>query len=87
MPYSHSDAVSFIWSVCNIIRDQGWHQSDYGDLILPFTVLRRLDAAAAPKRGVARDKRSKAEKGTTYLHPACQATQLSVGLSEVRVSI
>lgn len=57
MPYSHSDAVSFIWSVCNIIRDQGWHQSDYGDLILPFTVLRRLDAAAAPKREVARAKR------------------------------
>lgn len=57
MAYSHHEAVSFIWSVCNIIRDQGWHQSDYGDLILPFTVLRRLDAAAAPKRRVAREKR------------------------------
>lgn len=57
MPYSHSDAVTFVWSVCNIIRDQGWHQSDYGDLILPFTVLRRLDAAASPKREVARAKR------------------------------
>lgn len=54
--YSHDEAVSFIWSVCNIIRDQGWHQSDYGDLILPFTVLRRLDAAAAPDRSAARSK-------------------------------
>ena len=52
--YSHSEAVSFIWGVCNIIRDQGYHQSDYGDLILPFTVLRRLDAAAADDRDKAR---------------------------------
>ena len=44
--YTHTEAVSFIWSVADIIRDAGYHQSDYGDVILPFTVLRRLDQAS-----------------------------------------
>lgn len=51
--YQHADAVGFIWSVANIIRDQGYHQHEYGDVILPFTVLRRLDQAAAASRAIA----------------------------------
>jgi type I restriction enzyme M protein len=50
MTYTHTEAVNFIWSVADIIRDAGYHQSDYGDLILPFVVLRRLDQAAADTR-------------------------------------
>lgn len=48
--YTHTEAVSFIWSVADIIRDAGYHQSDYGDVILPFTVLRRLDQASQQTR-------------------------------------
>jgi type I restriction enzyme M protein len=57
--YQHADAIGFIWSVANIIRDQGYHQHEYGDVILPFTVLRRLDQAAAPTRARAIETREK----------------------------
>ncbi len=33
---------SFIWSVADILRGD-YKQSEYGKIILPFTVLRRLD--------------------------------------------
>jgi type I restriction enzyme M protein len=32
---------SFIWSVADLLR-ANYKQSDYGKVILPFTVLRRL---------------------------------------------
>ncbi len=35
---------SFIWSVANLLRGD-YKQSEYGKVILPFTVLRRLDCA------------------------------------------
>ena len=33
---------SFLWSVADLLRGD-YKQSDYGKVILPFTVLRRLD--------------------------------------------
>ena len=33
---------AFIWSVADLLRGD-YKQSDYGKVILPFTVLRRLD--------------------------------------------
>jgi type I restriction enzyme M protein len=35
---------SFIWSVADLLRGD-YKQSDYGKVILPFTVLRRLDCS------------------------------------------
>ena len=37
-----SNSVSFIWSIADILRGS-FKQSEYGRVILPFTVLRRLD--------------------------------------------
>ncbi len=37
-----SNLSSFIWSVADLLRGS-YRQSDYGKVILPFTVLRRLD--------------------------------------------
>ncbi|MGR9106930.1 MAG: type I restriction-modification system subunit M N-terminal domain-containing protein, partial [Gammaproteobacteria bacterium] len=37
-----SGKVGFIWSVADLLRGD-YKQSDYGKVILPFTVLRRLD--------------------------------------------
>ena len=34
--------ASFIWSIAELLRGD-YKQSDYGKVILPFTVLRRLD--------------------------------------------
>jgi type I restriction enzyme M protein len=39
---SQSNLSAFIWSVADLLRGD-YKQSDYGKVILPFTVLRRLD--------------------------------------------
>ena len=38
----------FIWSVANLMRGD-FKQSEYGNLILPFSVLRRFDAKLTDK--------------------------------------
>jgi len=44
-----SEKVSFIWSVADLLRGD-YKQSEYGRVILPFTVLRRLDQVLAKTR-------------------------------------
>lgn len=39
---SNTNLSSFIWSVADLLRGD-YKQSEYGKVILPFTVLRRLD--------------------------------------------
>jgi type I restriction enzyme M protein len=39
--------AAFIWSVADLLRGD-YKQSEYGRVILPFTVLRRLDCVVAP---------------------------------------
>jgi len=40
---------AFIWSVADLLRGD-YKQSEYGRIILPFTVLRRLDCVLAPTK-------------------------------------
>lgn len=44
-----SDKVNLIWSVADLLRGD-FKQSEYGRVILPFLVLRRLDQVLAPTR-------------------------------------
>jgi type I restriction enzyme M protein len=44
-----SSLSSLIWSVAELLRGD-YKQSDYGKVILPFTVLRRLDCVLAPTK-------------------------------------
>jgi len=46
---NHQALSSFIWSVADLLRGD-YKQSEYGRVILPFTVLRRLDCVLAPHR-------------------------------------
>ncbi len=46
---NHSDKVSFIWSVADLIRDT-FKRSKYQDVILPLTVLRRIDCVLQPTK-------------------------------------
>src|SRR6266480_1160093 len=46
---NHGEIVSFIWSVADLIRDS-FKRGHYQDVILPLTVLRRLDCVLAPTR-------------------------------------
>ena len=43
---NHQSLSSFIWSVADLLRGD-YKQSEYGRVILPFTVLRRLDCVLA----------------------------------------
>ena len=46
---NHSKIVSFIWGVADLIRDS-FKRGKYQDVILPLTVLRRLDCVLAPTK-------------------------------------
>src|SRR5215213_7639894 len=53
---------SFIWSVADLLRGD-YRQSEYGKVILPFCVLRRLDCVLEPTKATVLaelDKRTKA---------------------------
>src|SRR4051794_3280797 len=43
------DKANFIWSVADLLRGD-YKQSDYGKVILPFTILRRLDCLLEPTK-------------------------------------
>ena len=49
MSTTNTRLASFIWSVADLLRGD-YKQSEYGKVILPFTVLRRLDCVLAPTK-------------------------------------
>jgi hypothetical protein len=48
-PSGKQNLSTFIWSVADLLRGN-YKQSDYGKMILPFTVLRRLDCVLEPSK-------------------------------------
>jgi type I restriction enzyme M protein len=50
---THQKMAADIWSVADLLRGD-YRRSEYGHVILPFTVLRRLDAVMAPTRAAVR---------------------------------
>ena len=46
---NHSEIVSFLWGVADLIRDT-FKRGKYQDVILPLTVLRRVDCVLAPTK-------------------------------------
>src|SRR5206468_10125707 len=46
---NHGQIVSFIWGIADLIRDT-FKRGKYQDVILPLTVLRRLDCVLAPTK-------------------------------------
>ena len=60
---NHQALSSFIWSVADILRGD-YKQSDYGKVILPFTVLRRLDCVLeSTKANVLAELEAKTKQG------------------------
>jgi type I restriction enzyme M protein len=47
------ETISFIWDVANLIRDT-FKRGEYADVILPFTVLRRVDCVIRPTQEAVR---------------------------------
>jgi type I restriction-modification system DNA methylase subunit len=52
---------SFLWSVADLLRGD-YKQSDYGKVILPFTVLRRLDCVLEATKPAVLAERGMREK-------------------------
>ncbi len=60
---NQTNLSSFIWSVADLLRGD-YKQSDYGKVILPFTVLRRLDCVLeATKVAVLKEKEKRETAG------------------------
>jgi type I restriction-modification system DNA methylase subunit len=57
-PRNHAD---FIWSVADLLRGD-YKQSEYGKVILPLTVLRRLDGVLAPTKQQVLEKHRQSER-------------------------
>jgi type I restriction enzyme M protein len=58
---SDPNLSSFIWSVADLLRGD-YKQSEYGKVILPFTVLRRLDCVLEPTKAAVLVEKEKREK-------------------------
>lgn len=57
---AENNLSSFIWSVADLLRGD-YKQSDYGKVILPFTVLRRLDCVLEPSKDAVLAEKKKRE--------------------------
>ncbi len=55
---NHSEIAEFLWKIADLIKDD-YDAKDYEDVILPFTLLRRLDCVLLPTRQVVRDAAEK----------------------------
>ena len=49
MSGNHQKYADFIWSVADLLRGD-YRQSEYGKVILPLTVLRRIDCVLEPTK-------------------------------------
>jgi type I restriction enzyme M protein len=57
MTINFTEKANFMWSIAELLRGD-YKQSEYGRVVLPFTVLRRLDYVLEPTK----------EKVLTKLH-------------------
>ncbi|MBH3462588.1 type I restriction-modification system subunit M [Pseudomonas putida] len=47
---NHSQTAAFLWSIADLLRGD-FKQSQYGRIILPFTLLRRMECVLEPTKG------------------------------------
>src|SRR5258707_15772487 len=55
---NHNEIAEFLWKIADLIKDD-YEAKDYEDVILPFTLLRRLDCELEPKRQAVRTAAAK----------------------------
>ncbi len=64
---STTNLSAFIWSIANLLRGT-YKQADYGKVVLPFTVLRRLDAVLEPTKQAVLDEATKLKDSPAAEH-------------------
>ncbi|QPD02267.1 MAG: Restriction endonuclease subunit M [Candidatus Nitrospira kreftii] len=65
---NYSEIVSFLWGVADLIRDT-FKRGKYQDVILPLTVLRRLDGVLAPTKAKVLETQAKFKGKLDNLEP------------------
>jgi type I restriction enzyme M protein len=55
---NHSEIAEFLWKIADLIKDD-YDAKDYENVILPFTLLRRLDCVLQPTRQAVREAADK----------------------------
>ena len=71
--------VSFIWSCADTLRDH-YKKGEYPNIILPFVVIRRIDAVLEPSKAQVLETFNKfKDKGTEFLHPLLIDSQKGSG--------
>ena len=50
---NHTEIAEFLWKLADLVKDD-YEAKDYENVILPFTLLRRLDCVLAPRRDAVR---------------------------------
>src|SRR5438874_6517455 len=73
--------AAFIWSVADLLRGD-YKQSEYGKVILPMTVLRRLDCVMEPTRRAVWDR-----DASTHLANKDQLLKIAAKLSFYNTSL
>ena len=64
--------ATFIWSVADLLRGD-YKQSEYGKVILPLTVIRRLDCVLEPTKQAVLEKHKQLAGQIENLEPVLQA--------------
>jgi hypothetical protein len=82
---SDPNISSFIWSVADLLRGDN-KQSEYGKVILPFTVLRRLDGVLKKSSGGVLSELALREKSGLNPVPFLALKMLSLGLKNATAS-
>ena len=68
---NHSAISSFIWGTADLLRSS-YKQHEYGDIILPFTVMRRLDIVLAPtKQAVLEESKKEIPAALKQMKESC----------------
>ena len=65
--------AAFIWSVADLLRGD-YKQSEYGKVILPLTVLRRLDCLLEPTKQAVLDRHAQLGERIENVEPVLQRT-------------
>jgi type I restriction enzyme M protein len=67
---THADRVGLIWSIAELLRHD-YKPSEYGKVILPFTLLRRLDCWLAPTKAKVLERAKAVPQG--YCRPSARS--------------
>ncbi len=67
---NHSEIAEFLWKIADSLYAGGYEAADYEDVILPFTLLRRLDCVLESTREAVRKAAEKYQKAPEHTRDA-----------------